>query len=157
MECFCYKRYSCDQTSRQILKTFKYSTHCHWTGNVNISLILSNCSANNLYSLKYPKGLGKTIESLSIDHAVLKIEKTQFSMVLPEVKDYLLNNKIETVVLFGVEVSFLIFIWSIIKFIIIVIYIKDTCLHSSNNNWYLITWHKCSYRCRWLLFKNSNR
>jgi len=54
---------------------------------------------------QYPKGLGKTIPELNIDHAVTRVEKTLFSMIVPEVKDVLakLNRPSLQAVLFGLE------------------------------------------------------
>jgi hypothetical protein len=42
---------------------------------------------------------------LEIDHALLKQEKTKFTMLSEEVRDALKSNSIKSVVLFGVEVS----------------------------------------------------
>lgn len=54
---------------------------------------------------QYPKGLGPTVAALNIEHAKLKLEKTKFSMYLPEVKEFLKSSGIESVVLFGIEVK----------------------------------------------------
>lgn len=42
---------------------------------------------------------------LDISHAKLKIEKTKFSMLSAEVREFLQSNSIKSVVLFGVEVG----------------------------------------------------
>ncbi|PIK44071.1 hypothetical protein BSL78_19088 [Apostichopus japonicus] len=53
---------------------------------------------------QYPKGLGKTVEELDIDHAKGVFEKTKFSMVIPAVEEQLSKlPTLTTVVLFGVE------------------------------------------------------
>merc|ERR1712055_229555 len=61
-----------------------------------------------IVSEQYPKGLGTTVSELDIGNAALKYEKTQFTMWLPEVKEFMKNgdviqNQINTVVLFGIE------------------------------------------------------
>lgn len=61
------------------------------------------------FIIKYPKGLGQTVPELDISHAIGTYQKTKFSMYLPEVKALLQEKAIKTVVLFGVEVSFVIF------------------------------------------------
>ena len=62
-----------------------------------------------LVTEQYPKGLGKTIPELSIDHACHVFEKTKFSMVtqesLPAINK-LCDGKLQSVVLFGIEASF---------------------------------------------------
>jgi len=52
---------------------------------------------------QYPKGLGNTITELDISHSALKVEKTKFSMMLPEVEAKLQEIKPEHIVLFGIE------------------------------------------------------
>ena len=54
--------------------------------------------------IKYPKGLGKTVPELDISHAALVIDKTKFTMYSDEVKNFLEQKGIKTIVLFGVEV-----------------------------------------------------
>lgn len=56
---------------------------------------------------QYPKGLGSTVSELNVGHAVLRVEKTVFSMAVPEVTNALkkLNRSPLHVVLFGLEVS----------------------------------------------------
>jgi len=55
--------------------------------------------------LQYPKGLGKTVQELDISHASLTSEKTKFTMLTPEVTQYLeKHSNLKSVVLFGVEV-----------------------------------------------------
>ncbi|CAN7988292.1 unnamed protein product [Ixodes hexagonus] len=55
---------------------------------------------------QYPQGLGSTVQELSIQHAVGVFPKTKFSMLTPEVENFLNGPSgkcIEVVVLFGVE------------------------------------------------------
>jgi len=53
---------------------------------------------------QYPKGLLHTVEELGIDHAKMKVEKTKFSMLVPEVEEFLFDEShIKNIVLFGVE------------------------------------------------------
>jgi len=54
---------------------------------------------------QYPKGLGNTVSELNVSHAVVRIEKTLFSMAVPEVTNVLkkLNRSPLHVVLFGLE------------------------------------------------------
>ena len=54
---------------------------------------------------QYPKGLGKTVPELDISHATLVIEKTKFTMFNDEIKNFLEQKGIKTVVIFGVEVN----------------------------------------------------
>ena len=57
-------------------------------------------------SEQYPKGLGSTVSELNEiadGYAKCKLEKTRFSMVVPEMIDYLKTLECDTVVLFGVE------------------------------------------------------
>lgn len=54
---------------------------------------------------QYPKGLGKTVAEISIEHATGVVEKTKFSMVVPEVEALLKAHpeKVDQIVVFGVE------------------------------------------------------
>ena len=47
-----------------------------------------NISTNSSH-FKYPKGLGLTVNELDISNAALKLEKTEFTMLNKEVKDFL--------------------------------------------------------------------
>lgn len=62
---------------------------------LNIPLVVSE---------QYPKGLLNTVDELDISRASLVAEKTKFSMVIPQVEEFLESNpNITSVVLFGVE------------------------------------------------------
>lgn len=51
-----------------------------------------------------PEKLGKTISELDLNHAVGNYAKTKFSMVIPEVIEYLkASTKIETIIVMGLE------------------------------------------------------
>ncbi|ESO12223.1 hypothetical protein HELRODRAFT_105234 [Helobdella robusta] len=53
---------------------------------------------------QYPKGLGKTVEELNVDHATLRVEKEDFTMLVPEVLEFLRSHdQYRHIVLFGVE------------------------------------------------------
>jgi hypothetical protein len=52
----------------------------------------------------YPKALGKTVQELDISNAALIVEKTKFSMWIPEVQEKLISLQKDSVVLFGIEV-----------------------------------------------------
>jgi len=55
---------------------------------------------------QYPKGLGKTIPELNIEHAELCAEKTKFSMLIPSVEEKMkaiCNSDLQHIVLFGIE------------------------------------------------------
>jgi len=56
-----------------------------------------------LVTEQYPKGLGNTVAELDISHAAVKVEKTKFSMMLPEIESKLQETKPEHIVLFGIE------------------------------------------------------
>ena len=61
-----------------------------------------------LVTEQYPKGLGSTVEELTIDHALVKAEKTKFSMLVPDIEHHLIpmeNSKFKSILLCGVEVS----------------------------------------------------
>lgn len=52
----------------------------------------------------YPEKLGKTVLELDIKHAAGVFSKTKFSMVIPEVEDYLKKLKgVDSIVLMGLE------------------------------------------------------
>lgn len=52
----------------------------------------------------YPEKLGKTVPALDIKHAAGIYSKTKFSMMIPEVENYLKTlNDVESVVLMGLE------------------------------------------------------
>ncbi|XP_065841612.1 isochorismatase domain-containing protein 1-like [Oscarella lobularis] len=52
---------------------------------------------------QYPKGLGSTVSEIDVSNAQV-FPKTKFSMLIPEVEEYLNKNKnIESVVIFGIE------------------------------------------------------
>ena len=51
----------------------------------------------------YPKALGKTCQELQIQNAALIAEKTKFSMFIPKVESYLVENDIRSVILVGIE------------------------------------------------------
>lgn len=52
----------------------------------------------------YPEKLGKTVPELDIKHAAGIFSKTKFSMMIPEVKDYLKKlNEVDSIVLMGLE------------------------------------------------------
>ena len=53
-----------------------------------------------------PEGLGKTVSEIDISNAKLVVPKSKFSMCVNEVYRYLMASKIDTVVLFGLEVSY---------------------------------------------------
>eukprot|EP00117_Sycon_ciliatum_P008470 scpid83433/ scgid11152/ Isochorismatase domain-containing protein 1 len=53
---------------------------------------------------QYPKGLGRTVVDIDISKAAVRAEKTKFSMVVPEVTEFLQTRaERKTVVLFGIE------------------------------------------------------
>ncbi|KAI9599337.1 Isochorismatase-like protein [Syncephalis fuscata] len=52
---------------------------------------------------QYPKAFGPTVEEIDINNAALRVEKTKFSMLVPEVHEFLKEKKLESVVLFGIE------------------------------------------------------
>ncbi|XP_059483920.1 isochorismatase domain-containing protein 2-like [Neocloeon triangulifer] len=55
---------------------------------------------------QYPKGLGATVPELGIqEFGIVPVEKTQFSMVLPQILDNLKRNhdQVNTVILCGIE------------------------------------------------------
>lgn len=55
-------------------------------------------------SEQYPKGLGQTIdEVIEITGDAPRLEKTQFSAYLPELKNYLTEKQIKNVIVIGVE------------------------------------------------------
>lgn len=64
------------------------------------------------FFLFYTKGLGNTIAELNIDeylqHAdsLPVVQKTKFSMVVPEVDEKLTMSHRKTIILFGIEVRF---------------------------------------------------
>ncbi|RKP12995.1 isochorismatase domain-containing 2-like protein [Piptocephalis cylindrospora] len=50
-----------------------------------------------------PSALGKTVKELDVAHAVIRQEKQKFSMLIPEVRQWLEKEKIRSVVIFGIE------------------------------------------------------
>lgn len=105
--------YKFDEVSKVVGRLVKYSKPLDIplvvTEQVKLNILLyfaNYVTCDFLFWYKYPKGLGRTIESLDIDHAALKVEKTEFSMFVDEVKKFLQDKDIKTVVLFGLEVSF---------------------------------------------------
>ena len=52
---------------------------------------------------QYPKGLGPTVSMIDVSHALLKAEKTKFSMLADEVAAKMLAMNLSSVVLFGIE------------------------------------------------------
>ncbi|KAI7904268.1 Isochorismatase-like protein [Cokeromyces recurvatus] len=52
---------------------------------------------------QYPKAFGKTVSELNISDAAVCLEKTKFSMYLPEVVDVLKKNNTKSVLLLGIE------------------------------------------------------
>lgn len=50
-----------------------------------------------------PEKLGITVSDFDIKHAVGNYAKTKFSMIIPEVKDYLNKSDFDSVVLMGLE------------------------------------------------------
>lgn len=53
---------------------------------------------------QYPKGLGSTVAELDIGHAVIKQDKTVFSMLIPELRSKLNQaQNIRNVILCGLE------------------------------------------------------
>ncbi|CAH8652581.1 unnamed protein product [Dicrocoelium dendriticum] len=52
---------------------------------------------------QYPKGLGKTVSSLDVSHAVILAEKTAFSMLVDSVLAALPDPRTTAIVLFGLE------------------------------------------------------
>ncbi|KAJ2000528.1 hypothetical protein GGI04_000106 [Coemansia thaxteri] len=52
---------------------------------------------------QYPRGLGSTANEINIDHAELVEAKTKFSMVTEGVLSKLVELKVESVVLYGIE------------------------------------------------------
>lgn len=59
-----------------------------------------------LVTEQYPTGLGSTVSELDISHAVGVFPKTKFSMVIPEVENFLNGPEgkcIDVVILFGIE------------------------------------------------------
>lgn len=61
-----------------------------------------------LVTEQYPEKLGPTVCELEVNHACAVIPKTQFSMLIPPVKQKMndiFGGKPKTAVLFGIEVS----------------------------------------------------
>ncbi|XP_037071703.1 isochorismatase domain-containing protein 1-like, partial [Pollicipes pollicipes] len=56
-----------------------------------------------LVTEQYPKGLGKTVPELDVQHAAVVAEKTKFSMVVPEVDAVLEQLKPRVAVIMGLE------------------------------------------------------
>ncbi|KAI8882458.1 Isochorismatase hydrolase [Backusella circina FSU 941] len=52
---------------------------------------------------QYPKAFGKTVSELDISDASISLEKTKFSMYLPEVSELLKKKNIKSVLLLGIE------------------------------------------------------
>ncbi|KAI8381478.1 Isochorismatase-like protein [Radiomyces spectabilis] len=52
---------------------------------------------------QYPKAFGPTVPELDISESALCLEKTRFSMYLPEVADVLKKNNTQSVLLLGIE------------------------------------------------------
>ncbi|KAL0136142.1 Isochorismatase-like protein [Mucor lusitanicus] len=52
---------------------------------------------------QYPKAFGRTVAELDISDAAVCIEKTKFSMYLPEVVDVLKKNNTKSILLLGIE------------------------------------------------------
>ncbi|KAI9483869.1 MAG: Isochorismatase-like protein [Benjaminiella poitrasii] len=52
---------------------------------------------------QYPKAFGKTVSELDISEAAVCVEKTKFSMYLPEVLEVLKKNNTKSVLLLGIE------------------------------------------------------
>ncbi|KAI8051393.1 Isochorismatase-like protein [Gilbertella persicaria] len=52
---------------------------------------------------QYPKAFGPTVSELDISDATLCVEKTKFSMYVPEVIDVLKKNSTKSVLLLGIE------------------------------------------------------
>lgn len=50
-----------------------------------------------------PEKLGKTVSEFSLGHAVGNFPKTKFSMVIPEVVQYLKTTKVDSIVIMGLE------------------------------------------------------
>jgi len=51
----------------------------------------------------YPEKLGKTVSNLDVNHAVKICSKTKFSMIIPELEEYLENTQADSIVLMGLE------------------------------------------------------
>lgn len=57
---------------------------------------------------QYPKGLGSTVSEIDVQHAIGRVPKTKFSMVVPEVEVLMkdvCNGQLKCAILFGVEVD----------------------------------------------------
>ncbi|KAI8056027.1 Isochorismatase-like protein [Syncephalis plumigaleata] len=52
---------------------------------------------------QYPKAFGPIVADIDVSKAALHVEKTKFSMLVPEVQQFLEEKKMESVVLFGIE------------------------------------------------------
>ncbi|KAI9311644.1 Isochorismatase-like protein [Dichotomocladium elegans] len=52
---------------------------------------------------QYPKAFGRTVEEIDVSDAVINMEKTKFSMYLPEVANLLRERKTKSVILVGIE------------------------------------------------------
>ncbi|KAI8988194.1 Isochorismatase-like protein [Mycotypha africana] len=52
---------------------------------------------------QYPKAFGPTVSELDISDAAVRLEKTKFSMYLPEVVEVLKKQKTKSVLLLGIE------------------------------------------------------
>jgi len=53
---------------------------------------------------QYPKGLGNTVQEIKLNNTTDKVfSKTQFSMLIPEIRSLILTDDIKNVVLFGIE------------------------------------------------------
>lgn len=59
-----------------------------------------------LVTEQYPKGLGHTAEELDVSHALAVIEKTKFSVAVPELVDKMKScvPDANSIILFGFEV-----------------------------------------------------
>ncbi len=61
---------------------------------LNIPLIITE---------QYPKGLGTTIQKISIPEHAMKFEKMSFSIFNKDISDYIENQKKKTLVFYGIE------------------------------------------------------
>lgn len=69
---------------------------------------------------QFPERFGGTVKELNIDHRKARYTKLQFSMITPDVRTKIHKlfrgeNKLRSVVLFGIEVSFQLFMYILFR------------------------------------------
>ncbi|KAJ1977383.1 hypothetical protein H4R34_003599 [Dimargaris verticillata] len=86
----------------------RFRSHIHAFGSV-ITTAQKMVAAANILEIpifateQYSQRLGNTVPEIDISKAKLVLEKSKFSMVLPEMEEALQNHGIKSVVLLGIE------------------------------------------------------